>query len=191
MIENHLKKNMALFNFIKMQKAYNNIIGSEEWTRACKFYKSSKIILFYGHGGNLGIADHAAIDLTRISKNEKIGISLGSSIQTTSLANDYGYDKVFSSWLEFTIRSINYKKEDICCLGITSTGKSENFKNALSYIKKNNLKSIYFTANKIEKKDNHHAELFIELETYHETETMALGMTYDLISSAGFRCPSI
>ena len=182
---------MALFNFNKIEKAYNNIIGSKEWAKACEYYKSSKIILFYGHGGNLGIADHAAIDLTRITKNEKIGISLGSSIQTTSLANDNGYDKVFSAWLDFTIKSINYKKEDICCLGITSTGKSENFKNALKYIKDNNLKSIYMTANQLFNNDEYHAELFTDLETYHEAETMALGLTYDLISAAGYKCPAI
>tara|TARA_B100001057_G_scaffold500829_1_gene618146 strand:+ start:4230 stop:4784 length:555 start_codon:yes stop_codon:yes gene_type:complete len=182
---------MALFNYKKISNAYNNIIGSEEWLKACEFYKSSKIILFYGHGGNLGIADHAAIDVTRITKSEKIGLSLGSSVQTTSLANDNGYDKVFSAWLEFTIKSINYKKEDICCIGITSTGKSENFKNALNYIQENNLKSIYFTANKLSKNEKYHAELYTDLETYHEAETMALGLTYDLISAAGYKCPSI
>ena len=182
---------MALFNFNKFEKAYKNILNSAEWSKACKLYKTSKIILFYGHGGNLGIADHAAIDLTRISKNEKIGISLGSSIQTTSLANDYGYNKVFTAWLDFTIKSINYKREDICCIGITSTGKSENFKNALHYIEENNLKSIYFTAKSLQNNNLHHAELFTDLETYHEAETMALGLTYELIDSAGYKCPTI
>jgi phosphoheptose isomerase len=124
-------------------------------------------------------------------KKKKRGISLGSSIQTTSLANDYGYNKVFTAWLDFTIKSINYKKEDICCIGITSTGKSENFKNALHYIEENNLKSIYFTARSLQNNNLHHAELFTDLETYHEAETMALGLTYELIDSAGYKCPTI
>ena len=62
---------MALFNFTKFETAYRDIMKSEEWIKACDYYKSSKIILFYGHGGNLGIAEHAAIDCTRITKSEK------------------------------------------------------------------------------------------------------------------------
>ena len=133
---------MALFDFKKFDAAYNDIMQSDDWLKACEFYKSSKIILFYGHGGNLGIAEHAAIDVTRITKGEKVGMSLGSSIQTTSLSNDNGYDGLFASWLDFTIKSLNFKKEDVCCVGITSTGKSDNFKNALKYIEDHDLKSM-------------------------------------------------
>jgi phosphoheptose isomerase len=182
---------MALFNFTKFETAYRDIMKSEEWIKACDYYKSSKIILFYGHGGNLGIAEHAAIDCTRITKSEKIGMSLGSSIQVTSLANDNGYDSLFATWLEYTVKALRLGKEDICCVGITSTGKSENFKDGLKYIEENNLKSIYFTANTLQEYKGYHAEIFTDLETYHEAETMALGLTYDLINAAGFKCPSI
>jgi len=182
---------MALFDYTKFDIAYKDIMKSSEWNKACEFYKSSKIILFYGHGGNLGIAEHAAIDATRITKSEKIGMSLGSSIQTTSLANDNGYDNLFTAWLDFTIKSLSLKKEDVCCVGITSTGKSKNFKEALKYIEDNNIKSIYFTANTLKNNKDYHAEIFTDLETYHEAETMALGLTYDLISAAGYKCPKI
>lgn len=182
---------MALYDFTKFESVYRDLIKSESWHRACDLYTGSKIILFYGHGGNLGIAEHAAIDLTRITKSKKVGISLGSSIQVTSLANDNGYDNLFSSWLDFTIKTLGLAKDDVCCVGITSTGKSKNFTNSLNYIKENNLKSIYFTANTLEEHNQYHAEIFTDLETYHEAETMALGLTYDLINAAGFKCPSI
>ncbi len=182
---------MALFDYIKFDTAYKDIMQSSEWNKACELYKSSKVILFYGHGGNLGIAEHAAIDITRITKGEKIGLSLGTSIQTTSLANDKGYENLFTSWLDFTIKSLNLKKEDVCCIGITSTGKSANFTRALRFLEDGNIKSIYFTANTLDEYKDYHAEIFTDLETYHEAETMALGLTYDLINAAGYKCPAI
>ena len=142
-----------LVNFNKIHLVYQELLKSKKWNDAVKKYKSSKIILYYGHGGNLGVTDHAAIDLTRLTKNKKIGFSLGSSIQTTSLINDDSFENLFKNWIAIHLESFKKNKKEICCIGVTSSGKSKNFHTALNFIKKNNLKSIYFTAVRLDKNE--------------------------------------
>ncbi len=181
---------MKLFDFNKIENEYNITINSKPWINACQKFKNSKIILYYGHGGNLGVGDHAAIDVCRLTKGEKTGFSLGSSIASTSLANDEGYDNLFKSWLDIHFKAFDMKK-DICAIGITSSGKSKNFLNALDYLEDKKINSIYFTANKLQKNTDFHDEVFFDVKTNHEAEVLSLALTYDLVSSAGYHCPNI
>jgi len=180
-----------LVNFNKIHLVYHELLKSKKWYDAVKKYKSSKIILYYGHGGNLGVTDHAAIDLTRLTKNKKIGFSLGSSIQTTSLINDDSFENLFKNWIAIHLESFKKNKKEICCIGVTSSGKSKNFHTALNFIKKNNLKSIYFTAVRLDKNEKFHTELYTDVNAYHESEVVSLALTYELIHSAGYYCPKI
>ena len=181
---------MKLFDFKVIENEYRNVLTSKSWNSACKKFKYSKIILYYGHGGNLGVGDHAAIDVSRLTKGEKAGFSLGSSIASTSLANDEGYDNLFKSWLDIYFKAFDNKK-DICAIGITSSGKSRNFLNALDFLEEKKINSIYFTANKLKKNTTFHDEVFFDVKTNHEAEVLSLALTYDLVSSAGYNCPNI
>ena len=51
-----------------------------------KFNKCDDIYVL-GHGGNLAIADHAAVDITRLSNGTKNAMCPGSGIVATSLIN--------------------------------------------------------------------------------------------------------
>jgi phosphoheptose isomerase len=181
---------MKLFDFKRIEKEYLNVLSSEAWRKACRKFKQSKIILYYGHGGNLGVGDHAAIDVCRLTKGDKVGFSLGSSIATTSLANDEGYDNLFKSWLGIYFKGFE-KNVDICAIGITSSGKSKNFLNALDFLEEKKINSFYLTASKLKKNTNFHDEVFFDLKTNHEAEVLSLALTYDLVSSAGYCCPNI
>ena len=57
----------------------------------------------------------------------------------TAIANDYGYEDVFSRQLE-----ANAKQDDMF-LAITTTGNSPNLNKALKFCKANNIKTILFT----------------------------------------------
>lgn len=180
---------MKLFDFNLIENKYNDTLNSNAWSNACVKFKQSKIILYYGHGGNLGVADHAAIDVCRLTKSDKAGFSLGSSIAATSLANDEGYDNLFKSWIDIYFKA--FGKKEICAIGITSSGKSKNFLNALDYLEERKINSIYFTATRLQKNTNFHDEVFFDVKTNHEAEALSLALTYDLVSSAGYNCPNI
>jgi len=181
---------MKLFDFNLIENKYNETLKSKAWSNACEKFKKSKIILYYGHGGNLGVGDHAAIDVCRLTKGDKAGFSLGSSIASTSLANDEGYENLFKSWLDIHYKAFDKKKE-ICAIGITSSGKSKNFLNALDFLEDREINSIYFTATKLQKNSNCHDEVFFDVKTNHEAEVLSLALTYDLVSASGYKCPNI
>ncbi len=80
----------------RVSKALDAVHQSLSWQNAVKAFSDSRHILYIGHGGNLAIADHAAIDCTRVTKGKKTGTSTGSAVLVTSIINDVGWD----NWLQ-------------------------------------------------------------------------------------------
>ena len=62
---------------------FKNIIQSVEWKSLQNTYNDCKHIFLFGHGGNLAVADHAAIDMSRLT--DKNVIAPGSGTLTTSI----------------------------------------------------------------------------------------------------------
>ena len=50
----------------------NELKGKEEWITLQRFFNHSDSIIYVGHGGNLAIADHIAVDTIRLTKNKKV-----------------------------------------------------------------------------------------------------------------------
>ena len=46
----------------------SQILKSKEWAQAQNDFNNSKSIYIIGNGGNLAVADHGAVDITRLSK---------------------------------------------------------------------------------------------------------------------------
>lgn len=79
-------------------------------------------VFFVGNGGSAAIASHMAVDYT---KNGGVaGISLNDPAMLTCVANDYGYEEVFSRQLQWRAEA-----GDTVVL-ISSSGKSANIINA-------------------------------------------------------------
>lgn len=79
-------------------------------------------IIFIGNGGSSAIASHMAIDY---SKNGGMrAISLNDFPTLTCLANDFGYQYVFSKQIEY------HAHKDDCIVCISTGGKSPNIINA-------------------------------------------------------------
>ena len=96
--------------------------------------KERKQIFFVGNGGSAGIASHLAIDY---AKNGKVNSrALNDSSSLTCLANDYGYDFVFSKQLEY------YANEGDLLIAISSSGESKNILNGVDEAKKKNCNVI-------------------------------------------------
>ena len=105
---------------------------------------NDKTIFVCGNGGSAAIAEHLSCDHSKgIASNTPLiprVISLNSNMALlTATANDYGYDKVFSTQLALQGRS-----GDLLIV-ISSSGNSPNIIEALAAAKLLGLKSISLT----------------------------------------------
>ena len=100
-------------------------------------------ILIFGNGGSAADAQHIAAELVGRYKLERKGLSaIALSTDTSSLtaiANDYGYEHVFSRQIEALANP-----ED-AAIGISTSGNSSNVINALQLAKNIGCKSIGLT----------------------------------------------
>ncbi len=101
--------------------------------------KDGKVIVF-GNGGSASDSQHIAAALVgRFKKDRSALASIALTTNTsiiTSLANDYGYDVIFSRQLEAL-----GKKNDIA-LGISTSGKAKNVALAIKQAKKMGIKTV-------------------------------------------------
>ena len=98
-------------------------------------------LLVCGNGGSAAIAEHLSCDHTKgICTDTNLSpfvIPLGSNVSlTTAIANDIGYDEIFSKQIEWFGRS------DAGLLVISSSGNSANVINALRAAKKQNMTTM-------------------------------------------------
>jgi len=104
--------------------------------------KGGKVILC-GNGGSAADAQHIAAEFIGRFKRDRtalaaISLTTNTSV-ITSLANDYGYDVIFSKQVEAL-----GQKNDIL-IGISTSGKAKNVALALKQAKKNNLRTVALT----------------------------------------------
>lgn len=177
-------------NIHHIKAALAQVYESEAWARAVTFFTNSRRILYIGHGGNLAIADHAAIDCTRITGGVKVGYAPGSAILSTSLINDNGWDKWLAAWVAMQLIIGN---EPACLIVLTSTGSAPDIAAAIEKALNLDVVVICFTANPIFQfhQDANYCEIGLGVTTYHDCEMLSLGLTYDLLVAAGFKCPPL
>lgn len=106
------------------------------------YKKGGKVILF-GNGGSASDSQHIAAELVgRFQKDRKalpaIALTTNTSI-LTAIANDYGYDVVFSRQIEALAQ-----KNDIA-IGISTSGKAKNVNLGIRQAKKMGLKTVVLT----------------------------------------------
>jgi D-sedoheptulose 7-phosphate isomerase len=106
-------------------------------------YKNGGKVILIGNGGSAGDAQHIAAEFIGRFKLERaslpaISLTTNTSI-LTALANDYGYETIFSRQLEALI-----KDKDILIV-ITTSGNSSNILKAVETAKSRNIKVIGMT----------------------------------------------
>lgn len=174
----------------QIKTALGEIYASREWKDACEVFKASKRIFFLGHGGNLAIADHAAIDCTRLCKGEKVGLSTGSAVLATSLINDKGWANWFEAWLGFEKPVTGVPA---CAIVLTSTGKAPDISKAIEFCLANDIPVICMTGISIAQFQGApgYTEIMLRVKTYHDAEMLSLGLTYDFYTASGYVCPNL
>lgn len=106
-------------------------------------YKNGNKTIIAGNGGSAGDAQHIAAELvSRFYLNRpglpSIALTTDSSV-LTAIANDFGYDKVFSKQITA------YGKTGDIFIGISTSGNSQNLINAIEECKGLGIYTIAFT----------------------------------------------
>ena len=101
-----------------------------------KTFASDHRVFFIGNGGSQAICSHMTTDFFKRLNVE--AHSLNSDSLITCLANDYGFDNLYSSWLErFYITPNDH------VVGISSSGTSPDIINGLNYAKEHKAKTSF------------------------------------------------
>ncbi len=138
-INRHIDRHIAVFQ----QVAESMVADIESCGRLmCDALKQGNKIVVMGNGGSAADAQHFAAELVgRFLKNRKalpaIALTTDTSI-LTAVANDFGYDRVFSRQVEALA-----DPGDVI-VGISTSGNSANVLDALAAAKKIRCRTVAF-----------------------------------------------
>ncbi len=130
----------VLSNFLANDKNFETIEAAGKLM--VESIKNGGKILSCGNGGSMCDAMHFAEELTGKYRNDRPAIAAISMSDVSHMAcvgNDYGYDFVFSRYLEAVGR------EGDVLLGISTSGNSKNVINAMEVARKKGIKIIGLT----------------------------------------------
>ena len=108
----------------------------------CTALKAGNKIISCGNGGSMCDAMHFAEELSGRFRNNRIGlaaVSISDPSHISCVANDFGYDFVFSRYIEAIGQS-----GDVL-LGISTSGSSKNVMLAVEEAKKKGMKTLVLT----------------------------------------------
>ena len=106
-------------------------------------YKAGGKVVLFGNGGSAADAQHIASELVgrfKLQRQALPAIALSTNTSTlTALANDYGYEAVFSRQVEALVN-----EKDVA-IGISTSGNSSNVIEAVKIAKKKGAKTVGLT----------------------------------------------
>lgn len=135
-----LEAQNILNDFISNEKNFNNIKSAGEII--VKSVKSGKKVISCGNGGSMSDAMHFAEELTgrfRDNRQAIAAISISDPTHISCTANDFGYDYIFSRYLEAI------GKEGDTLLAISTSGNSKNILEACKVAHEKGMKIIGLT----------------------------------------------
>jgi phosphoheptose isomerase len=179
-----------MLDLVNCELKTKNIIQSKNWKKLETLYKKAKTILFVGNGGNLAIADHAAIDASRLT--DKNIIAPGSGVEATSIISDSSFNDWLENWVRIRTKYLNKKDTLVIAFSCSSSGESsQSIINSISFATKKGFATALITAQPKKNLPNKTVQVVQNCQFYHTSEIISLMLTYQLIHQAGFECPSI
>ncbi|MEO5570214.1 MAG: D-sedoheptulose 7-phosphate isomerase [Bacteroidia bacterium] len=137
-------------NFLEAQKTLNEFISDESNFRKIEdagkiliaAFENGNKIISCGNGGSMCDAMHFAEELSgrfREDRQALPALSISDPSHITCVANDYGYEKIFSRYIE----AIGNKGDVL--FAISTSGNSKNIIEAIHAAQKNEMKIIGLT----------------------------------------------
>lgn len=181
-----------MLNFENLDEKFVRIVNSLEWKSLQEKFNKCNDIYVLGHGGNLAIADHAAVDITRLSNGTKNAMCPGSAIVATSLINDTSFDQWMVNWLrQRTSTRTKSQMSKSLVLGVSSSGNSIDIIKALQWANDNDMEIAMISSKDIKVQVKGLTKVLLGAEYYHTAEVLTLLLTYELTHGSGNICPPI
>jgi len=181
-----------MLNFENIGERFVEVVHSQEWNELQEKFNQSNDIYVLGHGGNLAVADHAAVDITRLSNGTKNAMCPGSAVVATSLINDTSFDQWMVSWLSSrtSTRTKSQMKKSLV-LGVSSSGSSKDILKALQWAREHGMNIAMITSRDISIEISGLTKVILGADYYHTAEVLTLLLTYQLTHGSGNVCPPI
>jgi len=181
-----------MLNFENIGERFIEVVHSEKWKDLQKKYNSCDDIYVLGHGGNMGVADHTAVDMTRLSNGTKNAMCPGSCVVATSYINDTNFDQWMVAWLQSrTSTRTKTQMTRSLVYGISSSGKSKDVIKALQWATDNGMQACLITAKPIDVEIKGLTQVVLGVDYYHTAECLTLLLQYELTHGSGNACPPI
>ena len=139
-VKNHFEQAKEILDRFSTEQNMQKISDAIE-ILSTSLKKGGKVISC-GNGGSMCDAMHFAEELSGKFRNDRKGLaalSISDPSHITCVANDYGFDEIFSRYVEAV-----GNKGDIL-LGISTSGNSGNVINAVEVARKQGIKTIVLT----------------------------------------------
>tara|TARA_R110000787_G_scaffold71112_6_gene158297 strand:+ start:6247 stop:7221 length:975 start_codon:yes stop_codon:yes gene_type:complete len=181
-----------MLNFENIGDKFVQVVHTPEWEQLQEKYNQCNDIYVLGHGGNMAVADHAAVDMTRLSNGTKNAICPSSGVVATSYINDTSFEQWMVNWLisRTSTRTVSQMRKSLV-LGISSSGNSVDILKALQWAETNGMQIAMITSKDIPMKIDHLTKVILGADYYHTAEVLTLLLTYQLTHGSGNVCPPI
>ena len=181
-----------MLNFENLGERFVQTVHTEEWKQLQNKFNDCADIYVLGHGGNLAVADHAAVDITRLSNGTKNAMCPGSAVVATSLINDTSFEQWMVNWLRqrTSTRNKSQMKKSLV-LGISSSGNSIDIIKALQWANDHGMQIAMITSKDIPVEVTNLTKIILGADYYHTAEVLTLLLTYELTHGSGNTCPPI
>ena len=172
-------------DFENIGDKFLELTKNKDYLSCCKDISIKNKIIVIANGGLHYVAGHMACDMSRLISNKSF-FSFDSVGFITSNANDYGFDNIFTRWMETIALEADY--ESTMVIGLSCSGRSKNVVNGLEWSKSRGMPSWMISGT-----STHANFSTVELNCtfYHTVEALCLMMFYDMIHKVGHKCPSI
>ena len=181
-----------MLNFENIGERFVQVVHTQDWEALQSQYNECDDIYVLGHGGNMAVADHAAVDMTRLSNGTKNAMCPASGVVATSLINDTSFEQWMVNWLmcRTSTRTKSQMNKSLV-LGISSSGNSIDILKALQWASANGMQIAMITSKDIPLQIDKLTKVILGADYYHTAEVLTLLLTYQLTHGSGNVCPPI
>ena len=180
---------MDTIQFENIEKKLDEVIKSDIYAEFIEKVKKAEQIYLIGNGGLHFVASHMATDLSRLIP-DKVVRTFDTIGFITSTSNDWGFENLFTRWLELTAK-VTSAPDKTLIVGLSCSGNSTNVVNAMRWAQENSYEPFMITGQKSAALDAKVAELVLNCEYFHTVEVLTMMILYDVIHKTGNHCPSI
>ena len=179
--------------FENIEKKFDAATETPAYKQLIKdFHKSDDIyIVANGDFGQLVIMRQTiALDYLQKAGIKKSVNALESQCLMTSIANDYGWNNLFLSWLELQKKSGKMSKNAMI-IGLSCSGGSKNVTSCCHWAEKNGFRTAMISGQDRGILADSINQLVLDCKYFHTVEVLSLILFYDLIHACGAECPTI